>query len=201
MIVNSRLSASRTSAPGIALIGVVVVVLGACRTDAPPAGPSDPRNGCAVGPFPVLTSGPEPCPGLGSRCPQPRPQDAKALIWVLSCMYREGQPGCEPSAPMVPGCPRDAYAPFMTLVNPNRDELHPCFSGGDMRVVIAATATGGATVQWSAHERDAVSCSFVGPEITGSDVVTGPCCERMIDVRFPAGKFFVRMVVRTDWQP
>lgn len=102
---------------------------------------------------------------------------------------------------MVPGCPRSSYAPIMTLVNPNMDESHPCFAGGEMQVGIASTTTGGATVQWRAHEWDSVTCSVVGPEINGSDVVTGPCCERAIDVLFPAGKFIVRMVVRTDWQP
>jgi hypothetical protein len=85
----------------------------------------------------------------------------------------------------------------MTLVNPNRDELHPCVAGGEMQ----AAPEGGASVEWTAHEWDSVTCRVVGAEITGRDVVNGPCCEKVIDVLFPAGKFFFRMVVRTDWQP
>lgn len=89
----------------------------------------------------------------------------------------------------------------MTLVNPNRDEANPCISGGDLQIIATATPEGGATILWSAHERDSVTCDFVGPEITGSTTIDGPCCERVIDIYFPAGRFTTRFAIRTDWQP
>lgn len=89
----------------------------------------------------------------------------------------------------------------MTLVNPNKDESHPCPIGGEMQLILTATADGGATVRWNAHEWDSVTCAVVGPEITGQDEITGPCCERVNDIYFPAGKFTMRIVTRTDWQP
>jgi len=89
----------------------------------------------------------------------------------------------------------------MTLVNPNRDESRPCVSGGELQIIAGATSDGGATIRWSAHEFDSVTCAVVGPEITGSDAVEGPCCEKMIDIYFPSGQFTMRFLFRTDWEP
>ncbi len=89
----------------------------------------------------------------------------------------------------------------MTLVNPNRDAAHPCTAGGELQIVASATTDGGATIRWSAHEWDSVTCAVVGPEIASSTGIDGPCCEKVIDIYFPAGKFTARFAIRTDWQP
>jgi hypothetical protein len=183
----------------VAIIGVVIGLL-AAGCEGPPTEPNDARSLCGRGPFPVATSGPESCPGLASRCPDAPPQDATTLIWVNGCGFREGEADCQP-VPLIPGCPQKSYAPIMTLRNPNRDASHPCIIGGELQLLVFPTANGGATVQWRAHERDAVTCNVVGPDIDGSGVVDGPCCEKVFDVYFPAGKFTQRIVIRTDWQP
>ena len=181
-----------------ARIGAVVSVLGSigCRGDAlRPTGPSDPGSGCGLAPMPLNA-----CTTVTPRCPQPRPEGAQPLISIATCLFRGREAGCEPG-PILPGCPRRSWGPIMTLVNPSRDALHPCVAGGELHLAVTATAVGGATISWEGSEWDSVTCRVVGPEITGSTSIDGPCCEKTIDVHYPAGDFTVRFVIRTDWQP
>jgi hypothetical protein len=149
--------------------------------------------------MPLVTIGGEPCASVAPSCPAPRPNDAQTLIAIQSCAFRRAEGSCEP-VPIVPGCPRSSWTLFMTMVNPNRSDAQPCFSGGDLHLFVNATPDGGASVRWEALERDPMTCQFTDLHIQGTASVTGACCERVVDVLFPAGEWIARFVIRTDWQ-
>jgi len=151
-----------------------------------------------VGPVPIVTTGPEPCTTVAPQCPNPRPQNARTVIWVGTCAF-EGQDGsCQPV--QLPGCPVDFKIVAMSLAHPNPNIRRPCIITGDVHLDVRATPEGGATILWEALEFDPTTCRIVGPELRGEATLAGPCCSKIIDIYFPVGDFTFRMLTRTDWQ-
>jgi len=193
LVVYWRLSPIAVSTAMVVLIGV------GCGSSPLPTPPSNLPTGCALGPMPVVTTGPEACLTVAPRCPARRPVAVQTLVWIGTCSFRGRDAGCEPI--QLPGCPRDLKIVELRLVNLNRDDSRPCLIGGELHIDARATAEGGARILWDAQEFDAASCAPIGPEMEGEAVLEGPCCSKTIDVYFPAGDFTARTVIRTDWQP
>lgn len=180
-------------------IGTAVVVMaGAGCGTSPLAAPTDPRSGCGLGPVPIVTMGPEPCTTVAPQCPNPRPQNARTLIWVGTCPFEGRDGSCQPV--QLPGCPVDFKIVAMSLAHPNPNIPRPCILAGDVHLDVRATPEGGATILWDALELDPATCKIVGPELSGEATLAGPCCSKGIDIYFPVGDFTFRMLIRTDWQ-
>jgi hypothetical protein len=120
---------------------------------------------------------------------------ATTLVSLSTCGPLANESGCTPI--LVPECPSTGHRDFQFSVI-NGAKPDGCFS--DLALSIEPTVNGGATVNWTATEKDPDSCMPVGSTITGSAVVPGACCSIQRDVRFPVSSFIFRLEVRTDWQ-
>ena len=198
MVTNSSRRGGRADS-GLALaIGLATVSAG-CGGSSAPTPPRDLPRGCALGPIPISTSGPDACTTLSPRCPRPRPPAARTLVWVGTCSSSGRTGACE--AIQLPGCPTDSKIAALRLVNLKRNDSRPCPSAGKMRVDVRATPDGGARFLWDAQEPDPATCKPTRPEMEGEQLLEGPCCSRQVDVYFPINDLTARVVVRTDWQP
>jgi hypothetical protein len=101
----------------------------------------------------------------------------------------------------LPGCPTAAKIVSLTLANLDRGPDRSCPMAGEITIDARATDNGGARLAWDAQEFDATTCAAVGPKQEGEVSVSGPCCNRTLDVYFPKGDVTARLDVRTDWQP
>jgi hypothetical protein len=181
---------------------MVAAVLAIGCGDRSPVEPTPPGRGiCGLGPIALPTNrspNEPPCDPIFPGCPRAKPADARTLIVLSSCPIGANQTSCPPV--QEPFCPRSEYGLHARVVNPNR----PTVCTGDVFMRINATPEGGARIQWYAQEKtDAPGggCQNVGQEFEGEVVVEGPCCERILDIRFPNGNFTSRWIFRTDWQP
>lgn len=173
-----------------------------CAGDSPVAPePPEPAN-CRLGPIVGPPNSPGvACAAIAPGCPAARPASAQALIAVSTCGFRFGDSSCVPV--QLPDCPR-AIIPrvHFRLHNPNTDfPASTCTA--DVFARIEATENGGARIEWDAQELAVTpggGCEKVGPEYEGVTTIAGPCCQGVVDIPLPKGRFTFRIVIRTDWQ-
>jgi hypothetical protein len=69
-----------------------------------------------------------------------------------------------------------------------------------MTLDVRPTEDGGVHVLWDAQEFDPVTCRATGAEQQGEALLSGPCCDRTLDVHLPRNNLTARVEVRSDWQ-
>ena len=127
------------------------------------------------------------------------------MIGVRTCGHHAGQPACTPLIPTGCSFGESQILDFRLPVNPIDARLCP----GRLEMFLTTRpdhetfAEGGAEIQWRGQEYepdDAGGCRAVGPPLAGSAVVAGPCCETVLDFRYPHFQYVFRAAVRTDWR-
>jgi len=153
---------------------------------------------CGIGPIeaPETTGEPSQSP-FQPRCPAAPSENAQPIFALATCGFGKDEKECTPipvpesPAPEIPGV-------HFNLVNPNPGVPVGC--AGELLMSVLSTGNGGAEIRWEGQEKDPQTCNQIGPDLTGSSELPGPCCQRFVDIHYPEQDFTFRVLVQMDWQ-
>lgn len=118
-------------------------------------------------------------------------------MWVATCSFTGRDAECQ--SIQLPGCPTGTRR-VVSLLLANLVAVGPCVAAGEMTLDARPTENGGVHVLWDAQEFDPITCRATGAEQKGEMSLSGPCCDRSLDVYLPLHNLTARVQVRSDWQ-
>lgn len=158
---------------------------------------------CGIGPIEPGEVGGEPAgdeppqPQFQPRCPAVPPENVQPIFALATCSFGKDEKECTP-IPVSQSLGSEIPQIHFNLINPNPGVQIGC--AGDLFVTVLSTSNGGAEISWEGLEKDPQTCNQIGPDLTGSTTLPGPCCHRSIDIHYPEQDFTFRVLVQMDWE-
>jgi hypothetical protein len=153
---------------------------------------------CGIGPIEPSGTTPEPCQTeFQPRCPATPPENAQPIFAIATCSFGKDEKECTP-IPLPICLASEIPLIHLNLVNPNPGVPIGC--AGHLLIDVHPTSNGGAEIHWEGQEIDPQTCNQIGPAIKGTTNLSGPCCQRFVDIHYPEQDFTFRLLVQMDWQ-